>query len=47
MILFAKQKQRHRGREQIFGYEEGKVLGVGGIGDWDWHTIDTMYKIDN
>ena len=47
MTLFAKEKQRHSYREQIYGYQ-----GEGGrwqeLGDWDWHiyTIDTMYKID-
>ena len=47
MTLFAKEKQRHSYREQIYGYQE-----EGGrwqeLGDWDWHmyTIDTMYKID-
>ena len=47
MTLFAKEKQRHSYREQIYGYQEegGKWQE---LGDWDWHmyTIDTMYKID-
>ena len=31
MNLFAKQKERHRHREQMYGYQEGK-RGAGGIG---------------
>ena len=31
MILFAKQKQRHRYREQMFGYK-GDVGGIGRLG---------------
>ena len=36
MILFAKQKQKHRCREQMYGHQGGK--GGGGedeLGDWD------------
>ena len=58
MILFAKQKQRHRHRGPTYGYQGGKEMygyqggqgrGWGELGDWDWHiyTIDTSYKIDN
>ena len=32
--LFARQKQRHRCREQTHGYQEGKGEW-GGLGDWD------------
>ena len=48
MILFAKQKQRDRHREQMDEYQERKE-GSGELGDWDWciFTIDTLYKIDN
>ena len=47
MSLCAKLKQRHRGREQTYGYQGGK--GARGTGDWVCHiyTIDTMYKINN
>ena len=47
MILFVKQKQRHRLREQMYGYQGGK--GWEELGDWDGHiyVLDTMYKIDN
>ena len=43
MILFAKQKQRHRCIEQMYGYQEGKE-GWDELGDWAWHMyiIDTM-----
>ena len=46
MILCAKLKQRHRRREQMYGYQGGK--GARGTGDWDRHiyTIDTVHKID-
>ena len=45
-ILFAKQKQRHRSREQTYGYQGSKGKSAE-LGDWNWHiyTIDTMYKI--
>ena len=38
MIMFVKQKQRHRGRGQMYGYQE--LGGGGGVlweksGDWD------------
>ena len=45
MNLLAKQKQRHRRREQIDGCDgegEGDELG-----DWDGHQYTTMYKTDN
>ena len=32
MILFAKQKQRHRYREQMYGYQAGEGKMVGGTG---------------
>ena len=41
MIIFAKQKQRHRCREQMYGNQGDK------LGDWDWHIYTIMYKIDN
>ena len=34
MILFAKQKLRHRHREQMYGHQEGKREWEG-LGDWD------------
>ena len=48
MILFTKQKQRHRRREQMCGHQGGRGMWDE-LGDWDWHTytIGTMYKIDN
>ena len=46
MILFAKQKQRHKENRCIDtkGEREWEELG-----DWDWHicTNDTGYKIDD
>ena len=48
MVLFAKQKQRHRCREQMYGQQEGKgSWDKLGIEDWHIYTIDSMYKIDN
>ena len=48
MNLFARQKQRHRCREQMYGHQGGEGEWEK-LGDWDWHiyTIDTMYKIDS
>ena len=36
MNWFAKQKQRHRCREQMYGHQGGKVAGVGGGGGMNW-----------
>ena len=41
--LFAKQKQRHRCREQTYGHQGG----WDGLGDWDCHIYNMMYKTDN
>ena len=48
MNLFAKQKQRHRCREQTWTPREGEK-GWDKLGDWDRHifTIGTVYNIDN
>ena len=48
MILFEKEKQRHRHGEQAYRYQEGK-RGWKELRDWDQHiyTIDTILKIDN
>ena len=47
MILFAKHKQRHRCREQIYGHQRGKERGGR---NWETgiptHTTDTTHKID-
>ena len=45
MNLFTKQKQTHRHRKQIYGYQKGKVEGR-----INWEigiNIYTIYKIDN
>ena len=34
MIAFAEQKQRHRHREQMYGYQRGKRAWEE-LGDWD------------
>ena len=46
MNLFTKQRQSHRCREQTYGYQGGKG-GWDELGDWDWHTYTTTYKIGN
>ena len=46
MNSFAKQKQRHRYREQTYGYQVEKE-GWDELGDWDLHIYTTMFKIDN
>ena len=49
MISFTKVKQRHRCREQTYGYQGGKGSGMNcktGI-DIYRDIIDTMYKIEN
>ena len=45
MNWFARQKQRHRCREQMYGHQGGKVAGGGGGMNWEI-GID-MYKMDD
>ena len=35
MVLFVKQKQTHRGREQTYGHQGRKEVVGGELGDWD------------
>ena len=37
MNLFTKQKQTHRHRKQMYGYQRGKVGERNKLGVWDWH----------
>ena len=46
MNLFTKQKENQRGRKQTYAYQ-GEKEGRDQLGDWDWHTHTTIYKIDN
>ena len=46
MNLFAKEKYRHRCREQMYEHQGGKE-GGDELGDWDWYIYTAMYKIDN
>ena len=46
MNIFARHKQRHRCREQTYGYQERKG-GWDRLRDWDEHIYTTMYKVDN
>ena len=36
MHLFMKQKQTHRHKKQIYGYQRGKAGERDGLGVWDW-----------
>ena len=45
MNLFAKQKNRHRCREQIYGHQEGKGKR-GGLEGWGWHVFSIIFKIE-
>ena len=45
MNLFTKQKQTHRHRKQIYGYQMGKA-GTDKLGVWDRQIHTTIYKID-
>ena len=49
MNLFAKQKQRHRCREQTYGHQGGEEGAGNELGDWAQNifTTDTVYNIDN
>ena len=46
-VLFAKQKQRHIQREQMYGYQQGTGVGWDELGEWHWHIFTAMYKLDN
>ena len=45
MNLFTKQKQAHRHRKQIYGYQGGKRERI----NWEFriNIYTTIYKIDN
>ena len=45
MNLFIKQKQTHRHRKQIHGYQRGD-WGKDKLGVWDQHIYTTIYKTD-
>ena len=47
MNLFTKQKQTHRLRERIYGYQGGSVGGRDRLGVWDWHVYLAVFKIDS
>ena len=47
IILFAKQKQRHKCKEQMCGHKAGKGRRINREIQVDLHTLGTMYKIDN
>ena len=40
-------KQIYRFREQIYGYQGGRVKKRGRLGVWDWHVHTALFKIDN
>ena len=44
--LFTKQKQTHRHRKQIYGYQRGSGW-MDKIGVWDLSIYTPVYKIDN
>ena len=46
MNLFAKQKYSH-GLENKLMVTKGVTRGWDELGEWDWHTHTTIYKIDN
>ena len=47
MNLFTKQKETHRLREQIYGYQGVKVVGKDRLADWDGHIHTVIFKMDN
>ena len=44
MDLFIKQKQTHRHRKQIYGYQRGKGVGKDKLGVWDQQIHTIIYK---
>jgi len=47
MNLFTKQKQTHRLREWIYGYQERWVGRRDRLRVWDWHVTTAIFKIDS
>ena len=47
MNLVTKQKQAHRLREQIYGYQGRRVGGRDRLEVWDSHVHTAIFKIDN
>ena len=43
MNLSTKQKQRHKCREQMYGYQ-GMKMGWDELGEQNWHIYTTLYK---
>ena len=46
VILFAKQKYRHRHKEKNYGHQGGKGWWDK-LGNWDWHTYTPEYSTLN
>ena len=45
--LFMRQKQTHRRREWIYGYQRGKGFGKHTLGVWNWQEKTALFKMDN
>ena len=45
MNRFAGQKLRHRCREQTYGHQGGKVVGIGGWGVMNWEIGIDIYTL--
>ena len=45
MNQFARQKQGHRCREQMYGHQGGKASGGGGGGGMNWEIGIDMYTL--
>ena len=45
MNWFAREKQRHRCREQTYGHQGGKAAGGGGGGGMNWEIGIDMYTL--
>ena len=45
MNLFAEQKQTHRFRKQIFGYQRGQAVGRDLLGVWNWHMHTVVHGL--
>ena len=45
MNLSAEQKQTHRFRKQIFGYQRGQAVGRDLLGVWNWHMHTVVHGL--
>ena len=46
-LTYLQNRNSHRCRKQAYGYQGVMGEGRDKLGDWNWHTHTTIYKIDH